>query len=82
MASEYFYNVFDFATAFILVFVVVRFILSWVPSLKTKETAFIWEITEPLLRPLRKLGPQFGKFDLSPIYLVILLEALRSLILR
>lgn len=82
MANGFFYTVFDFATSFVLVFAVVRFILAWVPSSKIKEIAFVWEITEPLLRPFRGLRPQSRKFDISVVYLIILLAVLRSLILR
>jgi YggT family protein len=37
-------------------------------------------ITDPLLRPLRRFIPTLGGMDLSPIVLILLLQALKILI--
>tara|TARA_Y100001936_G_scaffold73806_1_gene72673 strand:- start:2333 stop:2473 length:141 start_codon:yes stop_codon:yes gene_type:complete len=41
---------------------------------------FLIVITEPLLGRLRKVMPQAGGFDFSPIAAIFLLEALASVI--
>ena len=41
---------------------------------------FLYKITEPLLRPIRKLLPEFGGVDISPIILIILLIFFRNLL--
>ncbi len=41
---------------------------------------FLYKITEPLLKPIRKLLPEFGGVDISPIILIILLIFLRNLL--
>ncbi len=39
-------------------------------------------VTDPLLRPIRRFLPNFGGLDLSPIVLIILLQALRILVAK
>lgn len=39
-------------------------------------------ITDPLLRPIRRFMPNLGGIDVSPIILILLLQALRILIER
>jgi YggT family protein len=41
---------------------------------------FLWRITEPLLRPIRRLLPNFGGIDISPVILILLLVFLRRLL--
>jgi YggT family protein len=35
---------------------------------------FLYRITEPVLRPIRSILPQFGAVDLSPLVAILLLE--------
>ena len=35
---------------------------------------FLYRVTEPLLRPIRNLLPNFGNVDLSPLVLILLLN--------
>src|SRR5689334_9185154 len=41
---------------------------------------FLYRITEPGLRPIRNLLPNLGGIDISPIILILLLQALRMLL--
>jgi YggT family protein len=41
---------------------------------------FLYRITEPALRPIRRFLPNFGGIDISPIILILLLEFARRLI--
>ncbi len=34
---------------------------------------FLWRITEPLLRPIRRILPDLGGIDVSPVVLILLL---------
>jgi len=36
---------------------------------------FLYRITEPALRPIRNFLPNFGSIDISPIILILLLQA-------
>ena len=41
---------------------------------------FLYRITEPGLRPIRNLMPNLGGIDISPIILILLLQAARMLL--
>ena len=41
---------------------------------------FLYRITEPALRPIRNVLPNFGNIDISPVILILLLQALRMLL--
>ena len=38
---------------------------------------FLWRVTEPALRPIRRILPNLGGVDLSPLVLILLLQALQ-----
>ena len=40
----------------------------------------LYRITEPALRPIRSIIPNFGGMDISPVVLILVLEFLRRLI--
>ena len=40
---------------------------------------FLWRITEPLLRPIRRVLPDLGGIDISPVVLILLLWFLDGL---
>lgn len=42
---------------------------------------FLYRITEPLLRPIRRIIPTFGGIDVSPVVLILILIFLRDFIL-
>ena len=59
-----------------------RVLLSWVdPMGNMRITQIIRDITEPLLAPIRSLMPNMAMFDFSPIIVMLLLQALRSLLI-
>ena len=65
--------------------IIIRALLSWIPSPSLYPLAVILiKLTEPLLRPLRKLLPPFrtGGLDLSPMLLVIIILFLDSFLIK
>ncbi|MBE7636417.1 YggT family protein [Sneathiella sp. P13V-1] len=63
-------------------------ILSWLVAFNVVNTrnqfvatvgTFLYKITEPLLRPLRNIIPNFGGIDISPIVLILLLIFVQNL---
>ena len=42
--------------------------------------AFLYQITEPILRPLRNVIPPLGMMDISPIVALILMDIIRQII--
>ena len=56
-------------------------VLSWVsPGGYNPAVAVITAIVEPVLAPFRRLIPQIGGLDLSPLFALILIQALSMLI--
>jgi YggT family protein len=45
-------------------------------------TDFFYRITEPALRPIRRILPSFGGIDLSPWVLVVLLIVIEEILIR
>jgi YggT family protein len=43
---------------------------------------FFYRFTEPALRPIRRMLPNFGGIDISPLVLILLLQAARMLLFR
>ena len=42
----------------------------------------LWRLTEPALRPIRRLLPNLGGIDISPVILILLLYFVRNLLMR
>ncbi|MGY8993793.1 MAG: YggT family protein [Rhodospirillales bacterium] len=64
-------------------------IVSWLVSFKVINTQnkfvytvmnFLWRVTEPALRPIRRIMPNLGGIDLSPIILILALFFIRQLL--
>lgn len=62
--------------------VIIRIILSWIAGTTYNPAiAIVYALTEPLLRPFRRLVPDLGGFDISPIFVLIGLGALMRLVM-
>lgn len=54
--------------------VLIRALLSWVsPDPFNPIVMFINKVTDPILEPIRKIVPQIGPFDISPIIAFLLI---------
>lgn len=52
-------------------------ILSWVgPGVNNPVASVLWSLTEPVLRPVRRILPPIAGLDLSPIPVMIIFQAL------
>ncbi len=70
--------------------VIVHVVLSWLVAFRVVNTQnrfvymvgdFLYRITEPALRPIRKILPNLGGIDIAPIVLLLLLFFLRNLVI-
>jgi YggT family protein len=58
-----------------------RVLMSWVnPRFDGPVGRFLFETTEPILAPIRRVLPQSGMLDLSPLVALIILSALSALV--
>jgi len=63
--------------------VIIRVILSWIPHNPNNPLLrILYEGTEPVLAPFRRIMPQGMMLDLSPILALIVLQMLRQAIIR
>jgi YggT family protein len=62
--------------------VVGRVLLSWInPRFEGPVARFLYETTEPLLSPIRRVLPQTGMIDWSPLILLLGLGILLRVVL-
>jgi YggT family protein len=68
------------------VVLVARIILSWFPlqpgTTLASIAGIIYQLTEPVLGPVRRLIPSIGMFDISPIVVFIGLQILQGAVCR
>jgi YggT family protein len=71
--------------------VIASVVLSWLVAFNVINTRnsfvnqvgeFLYRITEPALRPIRNMLPNFGGIDISPMILILLLFFAKSLVAR
>ena len=64
-------------------------VLSWLVAFNVVNTRhpvvaaignFIYQVTEPVLRPIRSILPNLGGIDISPVILILLLFFIRNLL--
>ena len=55
----------------------IRVLLSWFPiDPRNPLVTLLYDITEPILQPLRRVIPRMGMFDLSPLVALLLIQFL------
>ncbi len=68
----------------LIVGIFIRVILSWIPmgggSQLNPLVAIVYQITEPILAPLRRIIPRIGIFDLTPTIALFILFAILALV--
>ena len=72
----------DLALKVFLFSILIQVVLSWVnPHGHNPVAGLLYSITEPLLRPARRLLPAIGGFDLSPILVIVGLQLISMLVI-
>ncbi len=61
----------------------VRVVMSWVPlRLPFGLNELVWNVTEPVLAPIRRYLPMAGAMDFSPFIALLLIQIVASILLR
>lgn len=62
----------------------IRILITWIPNLDPYNpiVQMLFQVTEPVLEPARKLIPPIGMIDISPIVVFIVLGILQDLLVR
>lgn len=62
--------------------IIIRVIVSWIPGVGIDHPAVrvVYQLTSPILDPIRRLMPATGGLDLSPLVAIMLLYLVRNLL--
>ncbi len=86
-----FLNLFNNIVTLYIYILIFSAVLSWLIAFNVVNTSnkfvytaadFLYRITEPALRPIRRILPNLGGIDVSPVVLILLLWFLRDLVLE
>jgi YggT family protein len=62
--------------------ILLRVLFSWInPDPRNAVVRLIYQITEPILAPLRRYIPPFGGLDITPMIALLLLELLHRFLI-
>lgn len=64
--------------------ILIRVLLSWIPNLSRDNplVQLLYQITDPVLEPARRIIPPLGGMDFSPIVVILVLQLLEQLLRR
>jgi len=78
---EFLFNLIRYLCEVLSLAIFARVILSWFSLSPTNRLAIIlYQVTEPLLAPLRRIIPRVGMFDFTPLVAIILLRLIAGLL--
>lgn len=81
VAVETFFSLLNLTFGIFIMTIFLRVILSWVnPDPRNPVVSMLYSLTEPILAPARRVIPAIGGLDLSPLVVLVLLQALQILI--
>ena len=72
-------NLVDIVLQAFMLLLIVRAVISWVnPDPYNPIVRFLYRVTEPVLRPVRRMLPPMSGLDLSPMVVLLAIYFLRS----
>lgn len=78
---ESFFSLVNLVFGLYIMVIFLRVILSWVnPDPRNPVVSMLYSLSEPVLAPARRIIPPLGGLDLSPLIVLVLLQALQILI--
>ena len=80
MTSIFISNFIDITVQVLMILVIARAIISWIPNAHGQISDLIVKLTDPLLNPIRSVIPVVGGVDFSPLVLFFLIQVARELL--
>jgi len=83
------FQVIDLVLGLVVWALILSAILSWLVALNVVNVRnqfistvgnFLYRVTEPMLRPIRRYVPDFGGVDVSPVILILVIYFIRSVL--
>ena len=84
-----FFGIVDMILQLLVWIIIIQAILSWLVAFNVINTSsnfvrtlldMLDRLTAPMYRPIRKILPDFGGIDLSPIVLILAIQVIRKLL--
>lgn len=76
-------DVFALTISLFLIAIILQALSSWInPGQYSSFTAVLYSLTEPMLRPARRLLPPISGIDLSPLLVLLVLQAVKMLVVN
>ncbi len=75
-ATNYFIQFVSLLSTVLTIAIVIRSLLSWFPNVKRENplVEILFQVTEPVLGPIRRVLPTMGGIDFSPLAAILLLQ--------
>lgn len=81
MLQEFVYNLLDLLLTILYIAVIARALFSWFdPQFRNPIGRLLFDVTEPILRPIRSIMPRLGMIDISPIVAIFLIYIVQRLL--
>jgi YggT family protein len=83
------YQIVDIVLNLLVWALIISAIMSWLVAFNIINTQnqfvatvgnFLYRLTEPLLRPIRRIVPNMGGIDIAPIILILIIFFIRSVL--
>jgi len=83
------FQVIDLVLGLVVWSLILSAILSWLVAFNVVNVRnqfistvgnFLYRVTEPMLRPIRRYVPDFGGVDVSPVILILVIYFIRSVL--
>jgi YggT family protein len=83
-------QILDLLLSVLMWIIIIQAILSWLVAFNVVNTSndFVRQVlyalsrmTEPFYRPIRRIMPDFGALDFSPLVVLLIIQILRSIVI-
>ena len=77
----FFLNFLELLCEVLTLVILIRTVISWIsPGQTNLLTKILYQVTESILAPLRRIIPRVGMLDFSPFVAIVLLQAIATLL--
>lgn len=66
----------------LVLFIFIRFLTAWFVFTQKTFLAFVIRVTDPIMRPVQRLIPPIGMFDISAMIVLLIVSFLQSVVLN
>ena len=79
----FWFNFLNLLLQILLIAIFVRVLLTWLPiDQSNRIVRILFDVTEPVLAPFRRVIPRIGMFDLSPLAALLVIQFVQTAVPR